>query len=246
MAKDPRNTPAKPEQPILVFEEWEGIVVDGEFYVRDVCLAKKLGFNRPRVIRELIERHADELAKYGLTPYRTAPIQSGKGRITEVKEAYLNERHALIIVRHSDTPNADAIYAEMIEVFLSFKKGQLKPAPAAPVIPMKPSPVRYVYKDHLAGGPLLPEYSDLLERENLCTAARERDQCAVAAVKAETALRELEARLLPLRDEANTLRAAAREATSNFLRIVDRIAAHGRHLPSGMGLFEDRLGRLRP
>jgi hypothetical protein len=193
------SLPDQPEKPQpgqpMVFADWEGIVVDGQFYVRDVCLAEKLGFSRPRVIRELIERHKEELAKHGPSPHRTAMVDIGSGAKREVIETYFNEAQALIIVRHSKTPNADAIYAEMIEVFLSYKRGELKPAPTAPAIPPKPNPSRYAFKDHLASGSLLPSYSAILEREDLCAAAWQRDQNAVAVVKAETAVRELEAKL---------------------------------------------------
>jgi hypothetical protein len=47
-----------------------------------------------------------------------------------------------------------------------------------------------------------------------------------------------------LRNEANTLRAAADEATRVYIGILDRIAESGNRLPGLMSLFEDRLGRL--
>jgi hypothetical protein len=52
--------------------------------------------------RKLIKRNIAELQRYGLTPRRGAPIVSGKGRVSEVEEYWLNEPQALLIAMRSD------------------------------------------------------------------------------------------------------------------------------------------------
>jgi hypothetical protein len=62
---EPDPMQAMPLPPIdMTFQEREGIIVNGEFLVRDTALAKKLGFKKPSMIRQLIERNRAEIELY--------------------------------------------------------------------------------------------------------------------------------------------------------------------------------------
>ena len=115
--------PAAP-QPLTVHE------IEGEPLVLDTDLAEALGFDRPRVIRQLIERNRDELEGYGGLQWCAAnpgPLGGRPGRAY-----YLNEEQALLICMLSRTPRAKAIRAEVIRVYQAWRKGKLV-APQAPV-----------------------------------------------------------------------------------------------------------------
>jgi predicted DNA-binding protein len=90
--------------------------------VRDIKLGEALGFERPRKIRELIEANLEEIEGFGLTPRLGAPIRSGKGRITEVDEYWLNEPQALLLCMFAKTKNAAEVRRQMIEVFMSYRR----------------------------------------------------------------------------------------------------------------------------
>ena len=100
--------------------------VDGEPRVRDLDLAEKLGFDRPRKIRELIERNMDEIENIGALRRGVNKIRSGKGRVTEVEEFYLNEEQALLVSVLSNAPNAAAVRAMLIRVFVAYRRGELE------------------------------------------------------------------------------------------------------------------------
>jgi hypothetical protein len=92
---------------------------------RDVDIAERLGFERPRKVRELIQRHRDELLAFGaLTPHRGAKI--GKGRPEE--GFYLTEEQALLIATVSNAPNAPAVCAMLIRTFTAWRRGRLPAA----------------------------------------------------------------------------------------------------------------------
>lgn len=112
------------------------VMVDGEPRIKDLILAERLGFDRPRVIRELIDRNKQELEGYGtLAPCRTASI-SGKGRVQEVVEYFLNEGQALLICMFSRTARAAAVRREVIRVFLDWRHGRLIEAQDRPLAPV--------------------------------------------------------------------------------------------------------------
>jgi hypothetical protein len=91
--------------------------------IRDVELGARLGYARPRAIRELIERMlADgKLSDAGLC---RIVVQSG-GR--PANEFWLNERSAIKVIAKSETPVADAILDEVIDVFVAWRNGKLMP-----------------------------------------------------------------------------------------------------------------------
>jgi hypothetical protein len=110
----------------IALSEIEGIPT-----VRDLDLAERLGFRRPRVIRELIQRNIKEIEAFGPAPRRTAPISSGKGRVTGVEEYWLNEEQALLVASLSDAPQAPAVRSMLIKVFVAYRRGQLQPTQSA-------------------------------------------------------------------------------------------------------------------
>jgi hypothetical protein len=236
----------RPASEMLVFQDWEGIVVDGAFHVRDVALAKKLGFARPRVIRELIERNQAEIASFGPSPQRTAMVDIGSGAKREVQETYLNQAQALVIVRHSATPNADAIYAEMIDVFLRFKNGELTPEMAYfSSRPVKPNHIQ----------PTLPAVTRrfdqavvavMMDREELIASANARDIDAIAAAKADMDVRALEAKLLKAKANALARRDTADCANIRHNTVAELIPAFNDRYQNQPSLYRDGLARLAP
>ncbi len=124
---DSQPAPSAASPPIaaalLTFQEFEGMVLDGCFYVRDTALGEKLGYDRPRKIRDLINRHVDELAEYDTAPQVGAQYTKRIVAQDETAAYYLNEDQALILIGHSDAPNAKAIKRLMMAVIQSFVRG---------------------------------------------------------------------------------------------------------------------------
>ncbi|MDC0677158.1 hypothetical protein [Sorangium atrum] len=113
----------------LVLREVNGWTVgfrDGEDepLVRDVDLADRLEYERPRKIRELIERHreAGNLNDSEVRPTvgRTSPQGGRPGT-----EYWLTEAAALFIVTKSETPTAIAITRELIAVYMAARRSEL-------------------------------------------------------------------------------------------------------------------------
>lgn len=103
--------------------------IDGQPRARDVDLAERLGFDRPRKIREIIERNLSEIDAFGYAPRRRAHIDINKpnGGVEkrEVTEYWLNEEQALLVSILSKAPNAPAVRAMLIRVFVAYRRGQL-------------------------------------------------------------------------------------------------------------------------
>ncbi len=92
-------------------------------------LGECLGFDRPRKIRDLVERNLEELKAYGSTPHRGAMITIGKGGQREVQEYWLNEEQALLICMFARTDRAAEVRREVITVFTAWRKGTLPQVP---------------------------------------------------------------------------------------------------------------------
>ena len=97
--------------------------MEGEPRARDLDIAKRLGFDRPRKIRELIERNITELTTYGPCPAVGRLVQSNP-----VKEYWLNEEQALLIASVSEAPKAPAVRSMLIKTFVAWRRGHLAPA----------------------------------------------------------------------------------------------------------------------
>lgn len=96
---------------------------DGEPRIRDLELAERLGYERPRAIRDLI----DSLVRSGKLNdsevCRVARQTRGGGR--PATEYWLTEAQALKVVAKSETRKADALLDEVIRVFVMVRRGQL-------------------------------------------------------------------------------------------------------------------------
>lgn len=96
--------------------------------VRDVELADRLGFERPRVIRELIARNRAEIESFGAVPCGANLVTSGKGRVTEVQEYHLNEEQALLVAVLSKAPRAAEVRHALITTYTAYRRGLIAPA----------------------------------------------------------------------------------------------------------------------
>ena len=94
---------------------------DAEPRVHDLALASRLGFERPRTIRDLIRR----LLRDGkLNEHELCRIvrQSG-GRPAE--EFWLTQKGALKVIASSETETAHLILEEVFDVYLAWRRGAL-------------------------------------------------------------------------------------------------------------------------
>lgn len=131
--------------------------------VRDVDLAERLGFRRPRKVRELIQRSLSELQRYGVCP--TVGRTSGPRGGRPTQEYLLNEPQALLVCIKSDAPAAADVRQQLIDVFMAWRHGRPQPTPqrsvaqAPPALPPPPrDPVATALQ--LMGGRMLA--ADLL------------------------------------------------------------------------------------
>lgn len=98
-------------------------LVDTEPRVQDLRLAEALGFKEARMIRKLIDRNLEEVARHGevcSTVSRTSPSGGRPGT-----EYWLNEPQALVICMLARTDRAIAVRAEIIQVFMAWRRGQM-------------------------------------------------------------------------------------------------------------------------
>lgn len=98
--------------------------IEREPRVLDTDLAERLGYAVPRKIRQhLIEANREELETMGIL--RTHSVQSGGRPSTAF---YLNEEQALLICMFSRTEKAAVVRKQVIETFMSVRRGTLAPA----------------------------------------------------------------------------------------------------------------------
>lgn len=93
---------------------------EGELRILDTDLAMRLGFDRPRKIRELIARHRGALLKMGTCPAVGRVI---RGNETEVY--YLNRKQAIFITAKSETAEATDITIEIIHRFDAYERSEI-------------------------------------------------------------------------------------------------------------------------
>jgi len=97
--------------------------VEGEARIRDLDLAERLGFAEPRMIRNLIKRHADSLDKLGVrATVKQTPENNGLGGAPSIVY-FLNRKQAIFITAKSETVNATDITIEIIEKFDAYERG---------------------------------------------------------------------------------------------------------------------------
>lgn len=102
---------------------------DGEPMVLDTELAERLGYARPRVIRNLIRRLVKEEFISDSDICRTVRRSAdAAGRGQPATEYWLTESGALDVVLASRTPTARALYRQVKQVFMAWRHGRLAPA----------------------------------------------------------------------------------------------------------------------
>ena len=119
----------------LEVQGWELVVgEDDRPMVRDVDLGARLGFARPRKFRELVARliatGALQASEWRPTVGRQTSTGRG-GHRGPVTEYHLSQRGALIAIAKSETPLADTITRQMVDVFMAFREGRLAPSLSA-------------------------------------------------------------------------------------------------------------------
>jgi phage antirepressor YoqD-like protein len=97
--------------------------IQGEPRMKDLDLAVRLGFERPRKIRDLIKANEDKLLKFGVCPAvgQTSGAQGGRPST----EFYLSQKQAIFIGMKSETENAFEVQAEIVRVFDAHVNGTL-------------------------------------------------------------------------------------------------------------------------
>ncbi len=101
----------------FTFQDVEGALIDGEWHVRDVALAERLGLERPTNVRRTIEAQMDELKSLGPSHAISAMVAIGSGARREVKEYYLNQPQVLLIAMLGRTEASRRLRADMIRVY---------------------------------------------------------------------------------------------------------------------------------
>ena len=98
--------------------------------VRDLDLGERLGFERPRKFRELVERlrNAGILNDIDCRPTVGRYNVGNRGGTREGVEYHLSERGALIAIAKSETSIAHQITAQVIDVYLAVRSAQARPA----------------------------------------------------------------------------------------------------------------------
>lgn len=102
--------------------------VNGELRIYDLHLAERLGFDRFRDIRKIIQRHETNLLKFGVcaTVARTHGELGGR----PTTEYYLNQKQAIYVCMKSETERASDVQIEIVHVFDAYLEGRPPPEPA--------------------------------------------------------------------------------------------------------------------
>ncbi|WP_366656649.1 hypothetical protein [Fodinicurvata sp. EGI_FJ10296] len=93
-------------------------------------LAERLGYDRPRVVSELIERNMPELQSYGEVCRTARQTSENGGR--PGKAYWLNEGQTLLVCMLSRTARAAAVRKEVIDVYMAFRQGVGSPSSPLP------------------------------------------------------------------------------------------------------------------
>ena len=115
---------------IVRIDGWDLVKEDGssEPRIRDLDLAARLQYREPRLIRKLIKRLIDDGFLSGIhvrsTVERTSMPRGGV-RETTLQEYHLTEAEALLVISRSETEVATKIMQEVIDVYISVRRGLL-------------------------------------------------------------------------------------------------------------------------
>lgn len=135
-------------------ESIAGLVVrddfaDSEPRIRDLDLGERLGYSRPRDTRNLI-RSMVESGKLKDIAQRGVPSRRDDGMpSTPVNEYWLTERQALKVIAKSETAIADQILDEVIELFVAYRQGRLKPHHIPPLLAEDFRPWNKTWRDDM-------------------------------------------------------------------------------------------------
>lgn len=95
---------------------------DGEMRIRDLELAERLEFARPRAIRQIIKRNEAKLLNLG--PCHTVKrVVEGN----ETLEYWLNQKQAIFICMKSETDKAFDVQADIVRVYDQVVNGTYRP-----------------------------------------------------------------------------------------------------------------------
>lgn len=103
---------------------------DDEPRIRDIELAERLGYERPRTIRDLIESLIRG-RKLNDSAVRRVARQTSQAGGRPGREYWLTEPQALKVVAKSETTKADELLDEVIRVFVAVRRGTLRTDPLA-------------------------------------------------------------------------------------------------------------------
>lgn len=101
---------------------------DDEPRVRDLELAERLGFSRPRDVRKLIKDLTVAGKLHDVAHRDGAARAPGQVAARPEREFWLTEAQALKVIAKSETDVADAILDEVIRVFIAVRRGELTSA----------------------------------------------------------------------------------------------------------------------
>jgi len=137
---------------ILATTGWEFSIwadtPDEEPRIRDIDAAVRLGYERPRSIRDLIKRIWPGGGPRSRSAVERTPMPRGGERAVTVQEYWLTEAELLKLCARSETQVAEAILDEMIAVFIAVRRHLLSTVavvahsrrPPAPRLPPAPAP----------------------------------------------------------------------------------------------------------
>lgn len=110
--------------------------------IRDVDLAERLGFERPRKIREVIARHVSSENISPIMRPTVGRVIAGKGAQHDrtVNEYWLTLEEALFVTTQSETKRAVLVTKLMIAVFAAVLRGQIEVSVKRPASPASFSP----------------------------------------------------------------------------------------------------------
>jgi len=106
--------------------------IEGEPRIHDLQLAERLGFERPRKIRDMIKRNEAKLLKFGGCPTVGRCLEVGNGAKQTVDEFYLNQKQAIFICMKSETEQAFDVQIEIVRVFDAYLSGDFTLSPPNP------------------------------------------------------------------------------------------------------------------
>ena len=130
------------------------LVVEGEPRVADTVLGRRLGFDRPRAVRQVIQRNIGEVRRFGeVSPQVVAkPLPGSKGGRPQT--CYLlNEGQALLVCMFANTPLAADVREQLIRVFMAWRAGELQAA-------LQPGSARRLTPAYAPADPDPPEFHD--------------------------------------------------------------------------------------